>query len=477
MNDRNLTMLMDFYELTMANGYYKLGLKDTRAVFDVFYRNNPDGAGYAVFAGLEQVIDYIENMRFVEGDIEYLRSKKIFDAGFLDYLRDFKFHGSVDAVPEGTIIYPNTPLITVTASLIEAQLIETAVLCIVNHQSLIATKANRICRAARGATIMEFGARRAQGPDAAEYGTRAAYIGGVHATATVSADMKFGVPAVGTMAHSWVQLFPSEYDSFKAYAELYPDACTLLIDTYNVMKTGLPNAIRTAREVLEPLGKRLKGVRIDSGDIAYLTKHIRRELDSVGMTDCKIVVSNSIDEYLILSLNEQGAKIDSYGIGERLITAKSDPVFGGVYKLVAVEREGKFEPRIKISENVEKIINPGKKTLYRMYNRDGKAIADLLTLEGEKLAPGMNVLDSGKPWKRIPLVDFTIEMLHVPIFKSGKLVYDLPKLSAIRAYVQKQLRDEIWEEETRFVNPHIHYLNLSEGLYDMKMRLLTEYSG
>lgn len=477
MDGRNLTMLMDFYELTMANGYYKLGLKDTKAVFDVFYRQNPDEAGYAVFAGLEQVVEYIESIHFTDEDIAFLRGKKLFDEGFLEYLRHFRFTGSIDAVPEGTIVYPNTPLLTVTASLIEAQLIETTILLLINHQSVIATKANRICRAAKGALIMEFGARRAQGADAAEYGTRAAYIGGVNSTATVSADMKFGVPAVGTMAHSWVQLFSNEYESFKAYAQLYPDACTLLIDTYNVLKSGLPNAIRVAHEVLEPMGKRLKGVRIDSGDIAYLTKYARRILDEEGLTDCKIVVSNSIDEYLILSLNDQGARIDSYGIGERLITAKSDPVFGGVYKLVAVEKDGVFEPRIKISENVEKIINPGKKTLYRMYNRAGKAIADLLTIEGEKLTPGMAVVDSVKPWKRIPLVDFTLELLRVPIFRNGKRVYDLPTLCEIREYVQKQLRDEIWETETRFVNPHIHYLNLSEELYDMKLKLLTEHSG
>ncbi|MGI6239727.1 MAG: nicotinate phosphoribosyltransferase [Christensenellales bacterium] len=477
MDGRNLTMLMDFYELTMANGYFKLGLYETRAAFDLFYRRNPDGGGFAVFAGLEQVVRYIESIHFTDADIEYLRKKGIFDEGFLEYLKGFRFTGSIDAVREGTIIYPNTPLITVTAPLIEAQIIETAMLLFVNHQSLIATKANRICRAARGATVMEFGARRAQGADAAEYGTRAAYIGGVHATATASADMKFGVPAVGTMAHSWIQLFPSEYDSFKAYAELYPDACTLLIDTYSVIKSGVPNAIRTSREVLEPMGKRLKGVRIDSGDIAYLSKYVRRALDAAGLTDCKIVVSNSIDEHLILSLNDQGAQIDSYGIGERLITAKSDPVFGGVYKLVAVEKDGVFEPRIKISENVEKIINPAKKMLYRMYNKAGKGIADLLTLEGEKLSPGMEVLDSAKPWKRIPLVDFTIELLQVPVFRDGELVYELPTLHEIREYVARQLRDETWEEETRFINPHIHYLNFSEGLYDMKMRLLQAHNG
>lgn len=476
MDGRNLTMLMDFYELTMANGYYKLGLKDTRAVFDVFYRRNPDGGGFAVFAGLEQVIRHIESMRFTDGDIAYLREKRIFDEGFLAYLKNFQFTGSIDAVPEGTIVYPNTPLITVTASLIEAQLIETAILLFVNHQSLIATKANRICRAAGDATVMEFGARRAQGADAAEYGTRAAYIGGVDATATASAEIKFGVPAVGTMAHSWVQLFPTEYESFKAYAELYPDACTLLVDTYNVAKSGIPNAIRVAKEVLVPLGKRLKGVRIDSGDVAYLSKQARRSLDAAGLHDCKIIVSNSIDEHLILSFHSQGARIDSYGIGERLITAKSDPVFGGVYKLVAVEKDGAFEPRIKISENVEKIINPARKTLYRMYNRDGKAIADLLTLEGEKLIPGMKVLDSVKPWKRIPLVDFTVELLHVPIFRDGVRVYDLPTLRQIRAHVKRQITDEIWEEEKRFSNPHTHYLNLSERMYDMKMRLLTEHS-
>jgi nicotinate phosphoribosyltransferase len=474
---RNLTMLMDYYELTMANGYFVKGFRDTVAVFDMFYRKNPDNGGFVISAGLEQLIEYVSDMHFSEDDIQYLRERHMFSEDFLEYLANFKFTGTIEAVPEGTIVYPNTPIVTVTAPVIEAQLMETMLLICMNFQSLIATKASRICRAAGEAVIMEFGARRAQGPDAAILGTRACYIGGVDATATVIADEKFGVPAVGTMAHSWVQFFPNEFEAFKAYAEVYPDDCTLLIDTFDILKSGLVNAIRVAHEVLEPMGKRLKGIRIDSGDLAYFSKKIRRKLDAEGLTDCKIVVSNSVDEYLIHSLNTQHAKIDSYGVGERMITSKSDPVFGGVYKLVAVKQDGKFIPKIKISENIEKITNPGKKKLWRIYSKEtGYGLADLLTLEdevvdGDKPFP---YVDEQKPWKKMQFEDVIAKPLQVTIFRDGELVYQKPKLSEIRAFVQDQLQNQVWEEEQRFENPHIHYLDLSEALYSIKEELLSK---
>lgn len=474
---RNLTMLMDFYELTMANGYFVKGFKDTQVVFDVFYRSNPDDGGFAICAGLEQVIDYINNLHFTEDDITYLRNRKMFDEGFLAYLADFRFKGTIEAVPEGTIVYPNTPMLTVTAPLIDAQLIETMLLLTLNHQSLIATKTNRICRAAGSAVMMEFGARRAQGPDAAELGARAAYIGGADATATTSADEMYGIPAVGTMAHSWIQFFPSEYEAFKAYAEIYPDSCTLLIDTYDVINSGVVNAIRVAKEVLEPMGKRLKGIRIDSGDLAYLSKKIRKILDAAGCEDCKIVVSNSIDEHLIESLNKQGARIDSYGVGERLITAKSDPVFGGVYKLVAVEENGVFQPRIKISENIEKITNPGRKTLYRIY-QNGIGVSDLLALYDEEIdfTKPLKVINPKKPWKNLVLENYTAKKLHVTIFKDGVQVYEKPALKDIRAYVESQLENEVWDEEKRFENPHTHYLDFTPAMYQLKQDLLNEHA-
>ncbi|WP_281086329.1 nicotinate phosphoribosyltransferase [Eubacterium ruminantium] len=481
---RNLTMLMDFYELTMANGYFVKGYKDTWAVFDMFYRKNPDNGGYVICAGLEQLIEYVQNMHFSEDDIKYLESKKIFDKGFLGYLRDFHFTGTIEAVPEGTVVYPNTPLVTVTAPVIEAQLMETMLLICINFQSLIATKASRICRAAGDNVIMEFGARRAQGPDAAIYGARACYIGGVNATATALADINYGVPAIGTMAHSWIQFFPSEYESFKAYAEVFPDTCTLLIDTYDILNSGLPNAIRVAHEVLEPMGKRLKGVRIDSGDLAYFSKKIRKRLDEEGLSDCKIVVSNSVDEYLIDSLNRQGAKINSYGVGERMITSKSDPVFGGVYKLAAVEDttgsvngdERVFIPKIKISENVEKITNPGKKKLWRIYSKEtGYGLADMLTLsdeviDGDGVTP---FVDESKPWKKMHFKNVIAKPLQVKIFENGKLVYNIPKLEEIRELVKYQLKNTVWQEEQRFANPHAHYLDLSEKLYKIKTDLLS----
>ncbi len=473
---RNLTMLMDYYELTMANGYFETGHKDTIAVFDMFYRKNPDGGGFVVSAGLEMLIDYVLNLHFTDDDIAYLRSRNMFSEGFLDYLANFKFTGTIEAVPEGTIVYPNTPIVTVTAPVIEAQLMETMLLICINYQSLIATKACRIVRAAGDSAIMEFGARRAQGPDAAVWGARACFIGGVNVTATVEADLEFGIKAVGTMAHSWVEFFPSEFDSFKAYAEIYPDDCTLLIDTYDILKSGLPNAIRVAKEVLEPKGKRLKGVRIDSGDLAYFSKKIRKKLDENGLNDCAVVVSNSVDEYLINSLTTQGAKIDSYGVGERMITSKSDPVFNGVYKLVAVKEGDTFIPKIKVSENVEKITNPGKKKLWRIYNKEsGKAVADLLTMENEVVDgdKAFAYVDPTKPWKRMNFENVIAKPLQVTIIKDGELVYEKPSLKEIQTFVKEQLKNEIWEEEQRFANPHAHYLDLSRKLYQVKDDLLA----
>lgn len=477
---RNLTMLMDYYELTMANGYFVNGFKDKIACFDMFYRRNPDNGGFVVSAGLEQLIEYIENMHFSDEDIAYLKSKGEFSGDFLAYLADFKFTGSIHAVPEGTICYPNTPIVTVTAPVIEAQLIETMLLLTVNFQSLIATKASRICRAAKdaGQVVMEFGARRAHGSDAAILGARAAYIGGADATATVIADEMYGIPAIGTMAHSWIQFFDTEYEAFKAYAEVYPDNCTLLIDTYDILKSGVVNAIKVAKDVLIPMGKRLKGVRIDSGDLAYFSKKLRKILDAEGMTDCKIVVSNSIDEYLIKSLQKQGAKIDSYGVGERMITSKSDPVFGGVYKLAAVKNDnGEFVPKIKISENVEKITNPGRKKLWRIYSREtGYGLADLLTLYDEEVdvSKPYAYVDPIKPWKKMKFENVDVKELQVPVFENGKLVYDKPSLKEIKDYVSYQLDKQVWEEEQRYENPHIHYVDLSKKLYEVKESMLAK---
>ena len=479
---RNLTMLMDYYELTMSNGYFVKGFKDKVVVFDMFYRRNPDNGGFVVSAGLEQLIEYIQGMRFTDDDIAYLKSKGEFDDGFLDYLKDFKFTGTIEAIPEGTICYPNTPIVTVTAPVIEAQLIETMLLLTINYQSLIATKAAKICRAAGedDSIVMEFGARRAHSYDAAVLGARASYIGGAVATATVLADVEFGIPAIGTMAHSWIQFFDTEYDAFKAYAEVYPDNCTLLIDTYDILKSGAVNAIRVAKEVLEPMGKRLKGVRIDSGDLAYFSKKLRKMFDAQGMQDCKIVVSNSIDEYLIKSLQEQGAKINSYGVGERMITSKSDPVFGGVYKLAAVKNaNGEFVPRIKISENIEKITNPGRKKLWRIYSKDsGYGLADLLTLYDEEVdsTKPYYYVDPVKPWKKMCFENFEAKALHVTIFKDGELVYNKPNLTEIKDYVKYQLDNLVWEEEQRYENPHTHYVDLSRKLYEVKKEML-ENSG
>ena len=475
-DERNLTMVMDFYELTMANGYFKDEDKERKVAFDVFYRKNPDNAGYAIFAGLEQIIEYIENLHFDEDDIEYLRGQGLFGEEFLAYLADFKFRGDIYSFPEGTIMYPNEPVITVVAPLLDAQLVETAILLQVNHQSLIATKTRRIVRSAKGRAVSDFGARRAHNMDAAVYGARAAYIGGAVGTATVLAGQMFNIPISGTMAHSWVMFYRDEFEAFKHYAENYPDATVLLVDTYDVVKSGIPNAIRCAKEVLEPMGKRLKGIRLDSGDLAYLSKKVRKMLDDAGLTDCKIVVSNSLDEWTIMSILEQGGCIDSFGVGERMITSRSEPVFGAVYKLVAVEEDGVFKPRIKISENPEKITNPGQKKVYRIYDREGHAIADLLAKAGQTLdfSVPLRYVDPQKPWKNRFFKDCTAKELQVPIFQGGELVYRQPNISEIASYVRSQLDSEIWEEEQRFENPHNHYMDMTPELYEEKMNLLYE---
>ena len=473
---RNISMMMDFYEMTMANGYFESGGTNTKVAFDVFYRRNPDQGGFAIFAGLEQIIEYVENMHFDEDDINYFREQNIFDEGFLNYLKDFKFHGDIYAFPEGTIMYPNEPIMTVVADLIDAQLIETAILAQINHQSLIATKARRIVRAAEGRFVSDFGARRAHNMDAAIYGSRAAFIGGVHGTATVSAGKMFGIPVNGTMAHSWIMYFSNEFEAFKRYAEVYPESATLLVDTYDVIHSGIPNAIRVAKEICEPAGHRLKGIRIDSGDLAYLSKRVRKMLDDAGLNDCKIVVSNSLDEFTITSLLKQGAAIDSFGVGERLITAKSEPVFGAVYKIVAVEENGIFSPRIKVSENVEKITNPGLKDVYRIYDADGHAVADVIAMPNENLdmAKPFRYIDPVKPWKQRSFTNCTAKKLLKLYVKDGKRTENLPTLNEIREYVKNQLANEVWEEEQRFENPHRHYLDMTPNYYEMKMNLLYE---
>lgn len=478
-NERNLTMLMDFYELTMSNGYLKSGHKDTMVCFDMFFRRVPDGGGFSIAAGLEQLIEYIENIRFTKEDIEYLRSRNLFEEEFLLYLKDFKFTGNISAIPEGTPIFPYEPIVTVTAKAIEAQFIETILLLTVNHQTLIATKANRVVRAAKGRTVFEFGARRAHGYDAAIYGARAAYIAGVHGSATTISDSMFGVPAVGTMAHSWVQFFKDEFESFKVYAETYPNDCTLLVDTYNVLKSGIPNAIKVHKEVLEPMGKRLKGIRLDSGDLAYLSIQARKMLDEAGLEDCKIIVSNSLDEYTIESLLNQGAKIDMFGVGERLITSKSEPVFGGVYKLVAVEENSEMMPRIKVSENVEKITNPGVKEVWRLYEKDTNvAIADVITLKDEVIddSKEYEIFDPIHIWKKKKLNNFYAKKLQVPIYNNGQLVYESPSLEEIREYCKSQV-NTIWDEVKRFSNPHKYYVDLSKDLWFLKKEMLDKING
>ncbi|MBQ8974821.1 MAG: nicotinate phosphoribosyltransferase [Oscillospiraceae bacterium] len=474
--ERNYTMLCDFYELTMGNGYFKNGYRDVITYFDVFYRSIPDNGGFAIAAGLEQVIDYIKNLHFDERDIEYLRGRGIFDEDFLSYLRDFKFTGDIYAVPEGTPIFPKEPIMTVRAPAIQAQLIETFVLLSLNHQSLIATKANRVVRAAKGRAVLEFGSRRAQGVDGAVLGARAAYIGGCAGTACTLTDEQYGVVAGGTMAHAWVQMFDSQYEAFKAYCETYPTNAVLLVDTFNTLKSGIPDAIRAFNDVLKPMGITKCGIRLDSGDLTYLTKAARRMLDEAGWTECKITVSNSLDEYIISDLLSQGACIDTFGVGERMITAKSDPVFGGVYKLAAVEDEnGKIIPKIKISENVTKITNPHFKKVYRFFANDtGKALADYISLHDETVddSQDITIFDPEATWKRKTVYNYTAKELLVPIFKNGELVYDVPSLEQVKQYCAQQV-ETLWDEVKRFENPQTYYVDLSQKLWDIKHDLLT----
>lgn len=474
----NLTMLVDFYELTMAHGYFENGIEDQIAYFDMFFRRVPDEGGFAIMAGLEQLIEYLKHLEFTDEDIEYLRSKQLFSEGFLTYLKNFKFACDIYAIPEGTPIFPNEPILTVRGPIIQAQFIETMILLSINHQSLIATKSNRIVRAANGRPVLELGARRAQGADGAILGARAAYIGGCKGTACTISDRDFNVPALGTMAHSWVQTFDSEYEAFKKYAELYPENCTLLVDTYNTLKSGVPNAIKVFKEILIPKGYKPGAIRIDSGDAAYLSKKARKLLDEAGLHETKIVISNSLDEYIIKDLLIQNAPIDSFGVGERLITSKTEPVFGGVYKIVAVEKEGQMIPKIKISNNIEKITNPGSKQVYRLYDRDTKkAIADVITLAHEKIddTKPYTIFDPEHTWKRKEITNFIARPLLAPIFLNGEFVYPSPTLEEIVTYSKEQI-EMLWEEVLRFEKPHRYYVDLSKELWTLKTELLEKYS-
>ncbi len=473
----NLTMLTDFYELTMANGYLANGMGDEIAYFDMFFRRVPDGGGYAIMAGVEQVVEYLKNLKFEKEDIEFLRGKGCFSEEFLEYLENFKFSCDVWAIEEGTPIFPHEPILTVRGPVIQSQFIESMVLLIINHQSLIATKASRIVRSAAGRPVMEFGTRRAHGSSAAIYGARATYIAGCAATACTIADREYGIPATGTMAHSWVQMFPTEYDAFKAYAEVYPDNCVLLVDTYNVLKSGVPAAIKVFKE-MKP---KSMGIRIDSGDITYLTKKARKMLDDAGLSECKIVISNSLDEYIIRDVLLEGAQIDSFGVGERMIAAKSEPVFGGVYKLVALEdKNGNIIPKIKVSENVEKITNPGFKTLYRLFDKDNnKALADVITVDGESLpeecgeGEGYEIFDPNAIWKRKTLTNFYAKNIRVPLFLNGECVYKSPVIEEIKKNCEEQMKT-LWDEMLRFENPQTYYVDLSQALWDMKEQLLNK---
>ncbi|HHV14055.1 MAG TPA: nicotinate phosphoribosyltransferase [Acholeplasmataceae bacterium] len=464
--------MTDFYELTMANGYFLSGKKDEIVYFDLYYRDVPDRGGFAIFAGLKDIVEYIQNLKFTEEDINFLRTKNIFSEEFLKYLKDFKFSGDIYAMPEGSVFFPGEPVMTVRAKAIEAQLIETYVLAVFNHQSLIATKANRVVRAAKGRVVSEFGARRAHGAEAAYKGARAAYIGLVTSTSNTLADVLYGIPASGTMAHSWVQMFDTELEAFETYCKMYPNNSLLLIDTYDTLKQGIYNAIKAFDNVLKPLGKRPLGVRIDSGDLAYQSKQLRKILDKAGYPDCKIVVSNSLDEYSITALLEQGAKIDIFGVGERLITSKSWPVFGGVYKLAAIEQDGVIIPKIKISESVDKITTPHFKQVYRLYE-NGKASADYITIYDEVVddSKPLEIFDPYAIWKRKTLETFEAKALLIPIFKKGKLVYKMPDLLEIREHVRKEI-DSLWEEVKRFDQPHNYYVDLSQKLWDCKEELL-----
>ena len=474
-NEQNYTMLCDFYQLTMGNGYFKTKHANRIAYFDVFFRRIPEGGGFAICAGLEQVIEYIKNLHFTEKDIEFLRSKKIFSEEFLEYLRNFRFEGDIYAIPEGTPVFPYEPLLTVRAPAIQAQLVETMILLLINHQTLIATKANRIVRAAQGRAISEFGSRRAQGTAGAILGARAAYIGGCAGTACTLSDELYGVPATGTMAHSWVQMFDSELEAFEEYCRVYPQGAVLLVDTYNVLKSGVPNAIKAFDNVLKPLGARPVGIRLDSGDIAYLSIEARKMLDEAGYPDCKIVASNSLDEHIITDLINQGAKIDSFGVGERLITSSAEPVFGGVYKLCATEENGVITPKIKISENVEKITNPHFKKVYRIFDKNGKATADLICVHDEIIdtSKPLELFDPDYTWKRKKVEDYSVKELQVPVFKNGKCVYNSPSIEEIKRYCAEQI-DTLWSSLLRFENPHKYHVDLSQKLWDIKHKLLSD---
>ena len=479
MSYKNKAMITDFYELTMANGYFCGGMENKMTYFDVFFRSVPDDGGYAIAAGLEQVIDYVKTLHFDASDIEFLRSKNVFDEKFLKYLEDFHFTGDIWSVPEGTPVFPREPVLTVRAPAMEAQILETYILLAMNHQSLIATKAARICKAAQGRVVLEFGARRAQGESAAVVGARAAYIGGCAGSSNVLTDKLYGVPAGGTMAHSWVQMFDTEYDAFATYCRLYPTNAVLLVDTYNTLKSGVPNAIRCFKEILLPQGIQNFGIRLDSGDITYLTKLARKMLDDAGLPQCKITVSNALDEFLIEDLIDQGACIDSFGVGERLITSKSAPVFGFVYKLAATEENGVITPKIKISENVSKITNPQFKKVYRIFeNATGKAVADQLCVHDETIdeSQPLVLFDPAATWKRKTVTDFTAKELLVPIFKNGELVYDIPDIKEVKRYSMEQ-RDLLWDEVKRFENPHRYYVDMSEKLWNIKRELLEKNRG
>lgn len=472
----NISILADFYEYTMAQGYFNENMENKITYFDIFYRNNPDSASYAIFSGLEHLVKILKSMEFNEEDIEYFKSLNTFDDKFIDFLKNFKFDCDIWSVPEGSVIFPNEPIMTVRGTSVQAQLIETIALLVINHESLIATKSNRIKRAAKGRTVMEFGARRAQGVDASVYGAKAAYIAGVDGTSNVLTGKLFNIPVLGTMAHSWVQMFDTELDAFKAFAKSFPNNCVLLVDTYNTLQSGVPNAIKTFDEVLKPMGIRPKGIRLDSGDLAYLSKQARIMLDEAGYEDVQIVVSNSLDEYTIRDLLHQGAMIDSFGIGERLITSKTNPVFGGVYKLVAVEEDGKIIPKIKVSENVDKITTPGVKKLYRIYDKKTmKAEADLITLFDEKIdeTKPISIFHPIYTWKTTTYEDYILRPMLKQIFKSGKLVYELPDIEEIREYCKSEV-ESLWDEFKRFDNPHIYKVDLSKNLWELKNNLLNE---
>lgn len=472
----NLSMLTDFYEYTMGNGYIKEGIADRIGYFDMYYRTNPDAAAFSIACGLQSVIEYLQNLHFTDEDIQYFRDRNMFDERFIDYLKNFKFNCDVWAVPEGTVVFPNEPLVTVRGPIVQASMVETMILLTINHQSMIASKTSRIVRAAKGRAVMEFGSRRAQGADAATQGAKVAFIAGAVGTANTLSDALYGVPALGTMAHSWVMMFPTEYDAFRAYAETYPTNCVLLVDTYDTLASGIPNAIRIFKEVLEPMGYRPGGIRLDSGDIAYLSKKARKMLDEAGFPDATIVASNALDEYKINDILSQNAEINSFGVGENLITSKSYPVFGGVYKLVAVEHEGTVVPKIKISENVEKITTPGFKTVYRLYEKDtNKAIADVVAMHDEVIndSEEYEIFHPTYTWKRMTLKNFKVRKLLEPIFINGNLVYDIPKLIDTKNYCAKEL-DTFWDEYKRFDNPQEYKVDLSKDLWDLKHQLLND---